>query len=123
MELHDVRSHHGAGDLVDFEVVDQYGQIHGIKGRGLRNVNIYELIRENDDVRIWFEDPVTREVIWENWLVKTRAGRKKPGPYNLEQVEYLHKVAYPNTRLCVWEGDDEEGGYKTWREPLVTVTG
>ena len=119
MELHDIRSHHSAADLVDYEVVDQYGQIHGIKGRGMRLVNIYELIRENDDVRVWLENPDTREVVWENWLVRTRAGKKKPGPFTIEQIEYMHKAAYPQCRLCVWQGDSEEGGYTLGHEPLL----
>ena len=115
MQLHDIRSHHAAKDLAVEEVLDQYGQVHPLKARGMRLVNIYELIRDNDDVIVWLEDPISRQVVWKSWLVKTRAGKKRTGPYSIEQIEYLHKSAYPHCRLVVWEGGDD-GSYIMWRE-------
>lgn len=97
MELHEKHTHHSSSDLILGLVQDRHGQLHPVRGQGLRNANIYEQMHEPAGLveKIWIED-VSGRVLFE-------AKRRD----TLEDVRYLRDTAFPQARVCVYHGQHQ----------------
>ena len=103
--------HHARQTLVVDEVVDQWGQIHAIKGRGFSHVSIWDEFKARKNApkfqKIWIENH-ERKVVFE--------ARKS---HTFEQVVAFRNEAFPGYTVCAWQGEQGEGVFSAVDRPVT----
>lgn len=106
---HEKVSHHDSHDHVVLEVVDQYGQIHPIRGQGFRTANIYEQMDRSDITKVFIEQFDSSVNAW----VMVWQHRSRKIPCSVDDVIRLRNAGWPRARVVEYQGTRDGFGVRT----------